>query len=325
MRRLKAVLNKRLHGRTPHIGFKAPSGFAAADIRRFGYVFERDGFFIVFTDIGEHLLHADLRMDLNARVFSLRQILQMQKYLFKNTAQCALNRHFVTGTLFTHQAVNLLHAPVHLFVPTDFLPEQNKRQGVTLCNRLNIFAIDYVGFRCNRSAGKDDIRHQVGRIAGKLLDSMQRVSVHKYAVSRIQGNMLLPDLNVHNAACRRGEFKVGMPMQRSLPIGESRQFVAKIGNGKLGCIMVDLFAQLMIEYYRHNFSSEFVCFKIIIARFYAFFYLFHAKKRQVFLPLFILLSNINANAKGTATGCLLGVSAKDNSAIFLGSVKRKSV
>ena len=65
--------------------------------------------------------------------------------------------------------------------------------------------------------------------------------------------------------------------------------------------------------------------KFIIARFYAFFYLFHAKKRQVFLPLFILLSNINANAKGTATGCLLVVSARDNSAIFLGSVKRKSV
>ena len=137
--------------------------------------------------------------------------------------------------------------------------------------------------------------------------------------------MLLPDLNVQNAACRRGEFKVGMPMQRSLPIGESRQFVAKIGNGKLGCIMVDLFAQLMIKDYRHNFSSEFVCFKIIIARFYSFFYLDAQKKRRVFLPLFILLSNINANAKGTATGCLLGVSAKDNSAIFLGSVKRKSV
>ena len=226
----------------------------------------------------------------------------MQKYLFKNTAQCALNRHFVTGTLFTHQAVNLLHAPVHLFVPTDFLPEQNKRQGVTLCNRLNIFAIDYVGFRCNRSAGKDDIRHQVGRIAGKLLDSMQRVSVNKYAVAHSQGNMLLPDLNVHNAACRRGEFKVGMPMQRSLPIGESRQFVTKIGNGKLGSIMGYLFAQLMIKDYRRGFRSDFVYFKIYYSKILCFFLSFPCKKAAGFSAAFHFAFKYKRQCKGNGNG-----------------------
>lgn len=48
--------------------------------------------------------------------------------------------------------------------------------------------------------------------------------------------------------------------------------------------------------------------KFIIARFYAFFYLFHAKKRQVLLPLFILLLNKRLSIGNTNGLFVRGVS-----------------
>ena len=68
-RDLQPVADQRLHGRTFHIGVKTAPRLAAADVCRFCNVFKRDRLCILFPNKGEHLLDADLRSDLNARIF----------------------------------------------------------------------------------------------------------------------------------------------------------------------------------------------------------------------------------------------------------------
>lgn len=136
-------------------------------------------------------------------------------------------------------------------MPAGFLIKYNKWQCRAISYGINVFPIDCAGFRCDYSAGKDNIRHQIRNIARQLLYSMQHISVHKYAVTCFQYDVLLSNLEVQNPAYCGGNFKIRMPVQGPCVVWKSGKFIPKKSDGKYCGIVGYLFSQLMIKYYRH--------------------------------------------------------------------------
>ena len=246
VRDLKSVTDQCVHRRTAHIRLKTPPRFASAYIGCFRNIIERDGLCIMFPYIRKHLPHPYLRIDLNARAFRSGQRIEMQKQIFKYFAEIALDSHFVTSPLFAHQRIYILDQPVHLILPADGAVKHNKRQGIAAGNRLNILSVDFAVFGRNRVPRKHDIRHGIRKRSGYLLYAVQYVPVDEYTFARIEQNVLSADLKVQNAAHCRSDFKIGMPMQRPLPLRKQSKFAAKKRDGKHRVATAYLLPELMI-------------------------------------------------------------------------------
>lgn len=225
VRCLQAVPDQRVNGGTAHIGRETASGFAAADMRRVCNLFERDGLRIMLVNESNHLLEAYLASDLYARGFRFREPVQSAENILKQAADVPLHRHFITGRLFLQTAVGIPDQTVDFIKRRVFVPKDDKGQGIALHDGMNVFLINDAVRGSDGSTGKQDVGYGVGLFAGYLSDAVQHISVDKNAVAGVQRDMLLPDLKIQHAACRRCDFKVRVPVERPRPMGQLSQLI----------------------------------------------------------------------------------------------------
>ena len=173
--------------------------------------------------------------------------------IFKNLTYISLDHHFVTWRLIPETMIDIQNKISYILQGFIASGKYNKWQIITLLKRCNIFLIYLTTFRCNQIAGKNNVRHRIGSIAGNLSDAVKDISIYKNAVAGIQSNMFFADLIIQYSGFCRCNFKSRVPMQRAALLPQGFQLIMEKRNRKDHRIIVDLLFQLTINNNWHYF------------------------------------------------------------------------